>query len=632
MGLMRNLVDIYDVLYASSNENLPMIMSHSEQNAHIEILLSEEGELLSASLVDKENQSTLIPVTIDSSTRTSSIEAHPLFDKLQYIAKDLINHLKKEELSDRNIKDLNESNEKYFNQLNEWILFINLNTENKKGYDPREALMRLESLRNYLVNNDIIVDLAKYSIIELDNEGFLKDNPKDYFVRFKVHSGSEDDRINHNIDLQKSFQLFHESKLAQEDICMVTGNLQKISSKHPKRIRHPADGAKLISANDSENYTYRGRFVNSIEALSVGYETSEKAHNALKWLIQNQATREGETIFLSFSTKNQKIPEPMETLFPDEDDKGEEDLTQQIFAEKMNRAINGYSEKLDPNSFIVSLILDSATPGRLSIVFYRELLGSTFLSNIKQWSEKTSWELLLYKKESKTSYKKYSNPLPIDIVKACYGNKVSDKLLKTTLERLYKCIVDGDAVPRDLLQAIKQKVSNYEGIGGFEWEKNLRIACAMYRNYYELSEKEGFDLSLDRNNNDRSYLYGRLLAVTDWIEQGVLMKEKESRATNALRYMNAFSNRPFKTWTTIKNAVLPYEIKQNEYRDQYDREFEEIMSNFDIKDFENDKPLSGKYLLGYYHQREFFRKRLDERIASKKSREDSTYETEENNN
>ncbi|TJX13279.1 type I-C CRISPR-associated protein Cas8c/Csd1 [Tissierella creatinini] len=630
MGLMRNLVDVYDALYASSNVNLPMIMSHSEQNAHIEILLNEEGKLLNAKLVDKEDQSTLIPVTIDSSTRTNAIEPHPLFDKLQYIAKDLVNHIRVDTITDKNKKDWITSNEKYFSQLNDWINYVELNEDNEKYYSSKEVLKRLLPLKTYLVGNDIISDLAIYGIIELDSDGYVKENPKDSFVRFKVHNASDDDRINYNKDVQKSFQKYFESKLADENICMITGELQKLTTKHPKRIRHPADGAKLISSNDSENFTFRGRFIDSNDALSIGYETSEKAHNALKWLIHNQSTREGETIFLSFSINNEKFPDPFGyVIFEDEDAKY--DVTDKIFADMLNRAIKGYSEKLNPDSFIVALILDSATPGRLSIVFYRELLGSTFLQNIKQWSEKTSWELLMYDKDSKTTYYRFSNPLPIDIAKACYGSKISDKLLKSTLERLYKCIVDGDVIPRDLLETIKQRVSNYEGIGGFEWEKTLRIACAMFKNYYELREKEGYDLSLDRSIKDRSYLYGRLLAVADWIEQGVLLKDKESRATNALRYMNAFSNRPFKTWTTIKSAILPYEIKQNEYRDDYDREFEEIMSNFNINDFENDRPLSGKYLLGYYHQRNFFRKRLDERIAAKKLKENSTSDTEENN-
>ena len=55
-----------------------------------------------------------------------------------------------------------------------------------------------------------------------------------------------------------------------------------------KKIRNEGDGAKLISANDSQNFTYRGRFVSREEAFAVGDETSQKVHNALKWIIRKQ--------------------------------------------------------------------------------------------------------------------------------------------------------------------------------------------------------------------------------------------------------------------------------------------------------------------------------------------------------
>ena len=55
-----------------------------------------------------------------------------------------------------------------------------------------------------------------------------------------------------------------------------------------KKIRNEGDGAKLISANDKENYTFRGRFIDKEQAFAIGAETSQKAHNALKWLIRKQ--------------------------------------------------------------------------------------------------------------------------------------------------------------------------------------------------------------------------------------------------------------------------------------------------------------------------------------------------------
>ena len=69
------------------------------------------------------------------------------------------------------------------------------------------------------------------------------------------------------------------------------------TDKHPAKLRQGKDKAKLISMNDSNGFTYRGRFVSKKEAISVGYETSQKIHNALRWLIQKQAYKyDGQTI------------------------------------------------------------------------------------------------------------------------------------------------------------------------------------------------------------------------------------------------------------------------------------------------------------------------------------------------
>ena len=61
---------------------------HSMQNAHITITLNRQGELIDASLNNQNSQPTIIPVTEASGGRTSGACAHPLCDKLQYVAGD----------------------------------------------------------------------------------------------------------------------------------------------------------------------------------------------------------------------------------------------------------------------------------------------------------------------------------------------------------------------------------------------------------------------------------------------------------------------------------------------------------------------------------------------------------------
>ena len=65
-------------------------------------------------------------------------------------------------------------------------------------------------------------------------------------------------------------------------------------------------------------------------------------------------------------------------------------------------------------------------------------------------------------------------------------------------------------------------------------------------------------MALETNNDDRDYLFGRLLAIADVFERTALGPGEEARSTNAIRYMNAFQNRPMRTWMTIQASLQPH--------------------------------------------------------------------------
>ncbi|HRR76151.1 MAG TPA: type I-C CRISPR-associated protein Cas8c/Csd1, partial [Ruminococcus sp.] len=91
MSWTNELYKVYE-LAETDKDMLPI--SHSTANAQIEVTVSEEGEFVSASAVDKENTVTIIPVTEDSGVRTNGINPMPLADKLLYIAGDYSNYAK----------------------------------------------------------------------------------------------------------------------------------------------------------------------------------------------------------------------------------------------------------------------------------------------------------------------------------------------------------------------------------------------------------------------------------------------------------------------------------------------------------------------------------------------------------
>ena len=118
-------------------------------------------------------------------------------------------------------------------------------------------------------------------------------------------------------------------------------------------------------------------------------------------------------------------------------------------------------------------------------------------------------------------------------------------------------------------------------------------------------------MSIDLARTDRDYLFGRLLGAADKLEEYALRRKSNNRlVTAAIRYMQTFSMRPATTWSTIHNQLLPY-IQQVKGAIAF-REIESIIKLGKPDDFADNAPLSGLYLVGYYHERAY----IDQLIAS----------------
>lgn len=119
-------------------------------------------------------------------------------------------------------------------------------------------------------------------------------------------------------------------------------------------------------------------------------------------------------------------------------------------------------------------------------------------------------------------------------------------------------------------------------------------------------------MELNKESTDRSYLFGRILAVEDTIEQIVLDRKKDgsdsNRETNARRLWNAYVSHPMTTWQEMKSLLLPYEAQLSAgSRVFYQKTLEEIVSRFEDADMSSlarsNRALDPQYLLGFYLQR-----------------------------
>lgn len=631
MAWLKTLAETYDVYsgLAGTDKNAQAVLlpiSHSTFNAQIEVKLDQEGNFLGADKLDKgKDVVTIIPVTEDSAARSSGIAPHPLCDKLCYIAGDYTLYTG---------DDKDGYYEAYMEQLRNWM-------ESEYTHPVVQTVCR------YLEKKSLICDLVSAQILELDGSGRLTDAVKIHGlgqtganVRFRIIGSGTTEEVWLNQELYKKYSAYYLHRAEKKELCYTSGKMELCSEKHPSKIRNSADKAKLISGNDESGFTYRGRFTTKEQAVSVGYDTSQKAHNALRWLIQKQGYTRDESAVVCWMT-NRDMPVIDITKDSvnacndiaeiDFDDLEAEDAassnkydTDKYYAQQFNNAINGYAGKLHTDDRIAVIALDAATTGRLSVVYYDEMGAKQYVSAAVNWQKHCKWRRTVRVDKAPENKKRITcecTPSPRDMALAAFGVQRSEwleaesKLIRSTVKRLLPCITQtGIRIPPDIIRAAVRRASMPQTMSEFVWYNDvLCVACAMIRYEYEKGEKT-MDNFLNDNANDRSVLFGRLLAVYDYMEQRAMFeydesgKVRERRTTNAKRYWNAFSSRPAKTFKTIRQNLVAYEKRLNNYElKKFEEWTEEIMTHFSEKTFDNSA-LSELYLPGYYQQMEYMKK------------------------
>lgn len=625
MSWTQKLYETYERCAGHEPEGFEALMPicHTTQQAQIEIVLDANGCFRRAVVVEKAQATTMIPCTEDSAGRTGSKPVnHPLCDKLQYLAKDFVAF--GGEVTSGFAKEPEVPHQDYLATLRAWAA----------SAWPHH---KLTAILRYVEKGAVVKDLVQAGVLLLGEDGKLVKNwrdeknpapaifkviqntqaPEDAFVRWRVESAPDDplSATWQDQGLIDSWGAYYQHSQALFGICMVTGRASALAIQHPAKLRHAGDKAKLISSNDDSGYTFRGKFVGPEEAVSVGFEVSQKAHNALRWLLAHQGYRKGDQAIVSWAVSGVLLPDPIKNSFDllgldssDIEASSTSVSTDQNFALRLKKAIAGYGAKLDPKEDVVVMGLDSATPGRMAISFYRELKGSDFLNRIAAWHARYAWHHN-YGKETRF----IGAPAPPDIAEAAYGRRLDEKLRNATVERLLPCIIDGWDVPLDLVQSTTRRATNRVGLDHWEWEKVLGIACALFKGYHT---ERNYQMNLETERKSRDYLYGRLLAIADSIEGYALSASDEGkkRETTAGRLMQRFADRPFSTWRTIELALKPYEARMQAGSDRSiavlvkrRKLLDDVMSSLDaLGERTSDVPLSGEFLLGYHSQRKDF--------------------------
>ena len=244
MSWINALSETYDncisaVGVKEENGAVLLPLSHSTAEAQLEIIIDLQGNFIRAERVEKAYATTIIPVTEDSATRSSGIAPMPLCDKLQYIAGDYDSECNPK-------KSARPCYEAYVEALRKW---------SKTEF----ATPEVQAVLAYIGQENVIADLKKAGKFG---------EPED-FVRFIVFDGDIERGVWNDHNLYKQFHKYYMKTMEDETLCFVTGKVNSFAHKFPAKIRNTGDKAKLISSNDTQGFTFRGRFKTAEDAVSM---------------------------------------------------------------------------------------------------------------------------------------------------------------------------------------------------------------------------------------------------------------------------------------------------------------------------------------------------------------------------
>lgn len=588
MGLLQKTVETYQNMleYVGQQREGHAVfapVSHTVTKADFAVMIDASGKLIDIEAVDKTAPKIIIPVTEASAGRTSSPCAHPLCDQMGYLT------------ADNKIKyDL------YVDQLSKWAA-------------SEFSHPKLAPILNYVLKDELKKDLQDRGLINLTDEGKLDAKDEKKMICWRV-IGIDDGTPTSSWEDRTLFdayiKYYQASKQTEpNNLCMISGSVEPLASQHPKGIVAAYGNAKLISANDHSGFTYRGRFSEEWQVASISYESSQKAHSALRWLVSEQGVKAvyGGRTFLCWNPQGKKV---CSVVGPFQIE-GKTFTEPSDYKDELYKTLTGYRNELPADADVIIAVFDAATTGRLSLTYYNELLGSDFLSRLYEWDLSCCW--------NNGPYGIQSPSLP-SIVNYSYGSPrtengkqtlvADDQLKREQMQRLVACRVDRARIPLDIVKSLVNRASNPVAYDTSLWRRILYTACAVLNKY--LSDQKGvMVMSWEMDKRDRSFQFGRLLAAMERVELDYYYKTQEDRQTNAIKSMTEFRQRPWSTYERINRHLNQAYIPRIEgwQKARYSKLKDEIISIIsEFPENELNRPLGDTYLMGYDLQHsEFFK-------------------------
>ncbi len=586
--ILQKLCEYYDRV--DSDPTQPIAQhGFAPQKIAFEIVIEKDGTLFD--LLDVRDTSGKKPVPVRMALpfegRTSGVKAMFLWDKAEY----LLGWVPRDLLS---IPD--DETEKDSKKRTKKIDRIGLCFEATK--EIHESFASDIKSAGYQCLNEFFRKWQPAELSEKHHE-FLENIGTGFGV-FRLRSKTE--RIHEHKDLRKAW-VTSQSK-ADEDgqtgICLVTGEEGPLAKLHPSVkgvLGAQTMGASVVSFNDDA-------FTSFDKKQSLNSPVSEiaafKYTTALNWLLEKDRGRKltvGDTTCV-FWAEGAPVLEDIFNFGLDPQPQEDNDKANEV-GSMLRRIVQGEAQPPSPgtNFYVLGL---SPNAARLSIRFWISSTAGELIERVAEHQRRM--EIVRSARDG--------DLLPLWLVLAQTARESKD-IAPLLGGAILRSVLTGTRYPESLLAALIRRVRAEQEI---RHPKAAIIKAILNHNH-----QMGVTVMLDTERSESSYQLGRLFASLERAQEDAL---PGLNATIKDRYFGAASSTP--------STVFPRLIRLSQHHIRKleggrkvvaEKRLQEIMGRIDAFPTHLNLADQGLFSIGYYHQRQDFYTKKEDKAAAKPSNE-----------
>ncbi|MBQ7611498.1 MAG: type I-C CRISPR-associated protein Cas8c/Csd1 [Spirochaetaceae bacterium] len=534
---------------------------------------------------NKRGHSYTVPKSIGRSGTKSYETTFLLWDHYGYVLNEP-KKVSKDSEKPKAISDAEKQNRAFISKINslpEYVLKDSAVSAVKKFYEKYQK-ENYESIRNTECWNDCAkIENCNLTFILLgdDEPVVCREVVKDYQRQIisKQIGDSEDDTTEEIVN----------------GICLITGENAVISRLHTSTsISGAKSNAKLVGFQKNSGYDSYGKKQSYNAPVSVKAEAAYT--KALKHLINSKENifRLGNDTVVFWAEKQEA--ESFESMFsvffnPDKDSDDPDRNVREVknlFAAVQTGKYN--KSGLDSNFYVLCL---SPNAARISVRFWETGKVKTFANRIKQHFD--DFEIIRPSFDDKEYLNLYQ------ILSATALQSKMENVAPNLIGSVMQSILKGLPYPVTLQQQCIRRIRAEQKVT----RERAAILKAYINRLSRKNKNEEVSVALDRNNENKGYLLGRLFAVFEKVQQET---HPGLNATITDRFYGAASTNPVTVFTQLmrlnRHHLSSYE--NDGLKIVREKEIGEIMNMIDSFPTHLNLNEQSYFAIGYYHEKQSF--------------------------